>query len=83
DAPVAVLDEPTSAMDQGSENLIKAALKRFAKDKTLVLITHKMSMLDVVDRLVVMDGGKVVADGPKVQIIESLRAGEIRGGARK
>ena len=79
DPSIVLLDEPTASMDQASENLIKEGLKEFAKDKTLILITHKMSMLDVVDRLIVLDDGKVVADGPKEQVIEALQKGQVRG----
>jgi ATP-binding cassette subfamily C protein LapB len=81
DPPILVLDEPTSAMDQGSEARIKQLLAGFAKDKTLILTTHKMSMLDLVDRVLVLDQGRLVADGPKAQILEALRAGNIRGSA--
>ena len=76
---IVLLDEPTAAMDQTSENLIKASLKDFCKDKTLVLITHKMQMLDLVERLVVLDEGRVVADGPKAEVIEALKTGKVRG----
>jgi ATP-binding cassette subfamily C protein LapB len=81
DPPILVLDEPPSAMDQGSEARIKQLLAGFAKDKTLILTTHKMSMLDLVDRVLVLDQGRLVADGPKAQVLEALRAGKIRGSA--
>jgi len=81
DPPILVLDEPTSAMDQGSEARIKEALAEFARDKTLILTTHKLGMLDMVDRVLVMDRGRLVADGPKAQVLEALRAGKIRGSA--
>ena len=77
--PIVLLDEPTASMDQASENLIKKGLKEFTKDKTLILITHKMSMLDIVDRLIILDDGKVVADGPKEQVIEALQKGQVKG----
>ncbi len=79
---IILLDEPTASMDQASENLIKSNLKEFSQDKTLILITHKMAMLDIVDRLVVLDDGKVVADGPKKQVIEALKSGQVRGAAK-
>lgn len=78
DPPILLLDEPTSAMDQGSEARIKEMLADFAKHKTVVLTTHKMSMLDLVDRVLVLDQGRLVADGPKAQILEALRTGNIR-----
>jgi ATP-binding cassette, subfamily C, bacterial LapB len=76
---VLLLDEPTASMDQGNENLVKQSLRDFARNKTMILITHKMSMLDIVDRLIVLDNGRLVADGPKEQVIESLRQGNVRG----
>ena len=79
DPPILLLDEPTSAMDNGTEARIKRALAEFARDKTLILITHKLGMLDLVDRILVMDRGRLVADGPKDQILEALKAGRIRG----
>lgn len=79
--PVLVLDEPTASMDPGTENRFRERLAQEVKDKTLLLITHKMSMLDLVDRLIVMDNGSVVADGPRGQVLEALRQGKLRGKA--
>ena len=81
DPPILLLDEPTSAMDQGGEARIKQVLGEFARDKTLILTTHKMGMLDLVDRILVMDRGRVVADGPKAEVLAALRSGQIRGTA--
>jgi len=74
---ILLLDEPTSSMDYSSEDDIKRRLIDFAKDKTVVLISHRTSLLDMVDRIIVMDGGKIVADGPKEQVITALRQGRI------
>ncbi|WP_432451811.1 MULTISPECIES: type I secretion system permease/ATPase [unclassified Agarivorans] len=76
--PVLVLDEPTSSMDAHSENLVKAQLKQVVADKTFILITHKMSMLDLVDRIIVLERGRVVADGSKAKVLELLRTGQVR-----
>ncbi|GAD80767.1 type I secretion system permease/ATPase [Vibrio ezurae] len=76
--PVLLLDEPTSAMDNRSEALIKAELKNLSKQETLVLITHKTSMLEVVDRLIVMSAGTVVADGPKEKVLAELKKGNLK-----
>ena len=76
---IVLLDEPTAAMDQGSEEAIKKMLRNFADDKTLILVTHKMGMLDMVDRLIILDRGRMVADGPKAEVIEALKTGTIRG----
>ncbi len=74
DPDVLILDEPTSNMDTGSEFAFKQRLKALLGDKTLVLITHRMSVIDLVDRLVVVDGGRIVADGPRDAVIKALRS---------
>ncbi|HOE42645.1 MAG TPA: type I secretion system permease/ATPase [Rhodoferax sp.] len=74
---ILLLDEPTSSMDYSSEDDIKRRLSEFAQDKTVVLISHRTSLLDLVDRIIVMDGGKIVADGPKEQVITALKQGRI------
>lgn len=74
---ILLLDEPTSSMDYSSEDDIKRRLMDFAQNKTVVLISHRTSLLDMVDRIIVMDGGKIVADGPKDQVITALRQGRI------
>ncbi|WIO75535.1 type I secretion system permease/ATPase [Porticoccaceae bacterium LTM1] len=77
--PVYVLDEPTASMDMGSENRIREQLKEVTEGKTLILATHKSSMLELVDRLIVMDSGRVVADGPKEKVLAALKEGKLRG----
>ena len=76
-APILLLDEPTSAMDFSSEAAITQRLMAFAQDKTVVLVTHRTSLLTMVDRVIVIDGGKVVADGPRDRIMEALQSGRI------
>jgi len=71
-SPILLLDEPTSSLDKANENLLKNNLLKSTSKKTLLLITHRTSMLDIVDRIIVIEGGKVVADGPKKEIINSL-----------
>jgi ATP-binding cassette subfamily C protein LapB len=78
DPPMLVLDEPTSAMDNGAENRLKQRLAEILAGKTLVLVTHRASVLSLVDRLIVLDGGKVVADGAKDEVLKALAAGRIR-----
>jgi len=75
--PILLLDEPTSSLDNASEEVIRNRLKTLASDKTLLLITHRASMLSLVDRLIVLDNGHVVADGPKETVIEALRKGRV------
>ena len=76
--PVLLLDEPTSAMDNRSEMHIKQQLAQLKKTETLVLITHKTSMLDVVDRIIVLEKGSVIADGPKAEVLYNLRQGKVK-----
>jgi ATP-binding cassette subfamily C protein LapB len=75
--PVLLLDEPTSAMDFSTEAQITRRLGEFSAGKTVVLVTHRTSLLALVDRVVVVDGGKVVADGPRDRIMEALQSGRI------
>ena len=81
DPPILLLDEPTSAMDNSSENRLKRQLDAILPGKTLLLVTHRTSLLSLVDRLIVLDGGKVVADGAKDEVLKALAAGQIRGAA--
>ncbi len=76
--PVLLMDEPTSAMDNRSEMHIKHQLAQLKPSETLILITHKTSMLDIVDRVIVMEKGSVIADGPKSQVLNDLKQGKVR-----
>lgn len=69
---ILVLDEPTNMMDELSENTFKKNLSTIVKDKTVIIVTHKPSLLSIVDRLIVVEDGKIVADGPKEKIISSF-----------
>ena len=77
DPPILLLDEPTASMDHSSEEAVKQKLREFAVGKTVVLVSHRSSMLDLVDRLVVIDAGCIVADGPKDLVIAALRDGRV------
>src|SRR5690606_30515713 len=77
DAPVLLMDEPTGAMDHTSEEEFKRNLLQFAAHKTLIVITHRTSLLELAERIIVIDAGKIVADGPKEQVVEALRQGRI------
>jgi ATP-binding cassette subfamily C protein LapB len=77
DPPMLLLDEPSSAMDHQSEEALKTRLRKFAIGKTVLLVTHRNSLLDLVDRLIVMDNGQIMADGPKAQVVEALQSGRI------
>jgi ATP-binding cassette subfamily C protein LapB len=76
-APVLLLDEPTSAMDFSTEAQITQRITAWAQLKTVVLVTHRTSLLSLVSRVIVIDGGKVVADGPRDRIMEALQTGRI------
>lgn len=73
---VLIMDEPTSSMDNRSEMYIKRQLKALDENESLILITHKMGMLDLVDRLIVMEQGRIIADGPRDEILRTLRSGQ-------
>jgi ATP-binding cassette subfamily C protein LapB len=76
-APLLLLDEPTSAMDFSTEAQVTKALADFARDKTVLLVTHRTSLLSLVNRVIVIDNGRVVADGPRERIMEALQSGRI------
>jgi len=75
--PIVVLDEPSSSLDNRSEENLKTRLTAQMEGRTLVLVTHRASLLTLVDRLIVMDGGRVIADGPKAQVMEALSGGKL------
>jgi ATP-binding cassette subfamily C protein LapB len=77
DPQILLFDEPTSAMDNTSEEVLRSRLHTWVQGKTMLLITHRSSMLSLVDRLVVLDNGHIVADGPKEVVIEALRKGRV------
>lgn len=74
DPPILVLDEPTASMDPASENRLKKRLDEICQHKTVMLITHKGAMLDLVDKLILIDRGRLVAYGPKDEVIRKLQA---------
>ena len=77
DPPILLLDEPTSALDNTGEERLKQRLQPYIADKTLVLVTHRTSLLSLVDRLVIIDRGRIVADGPKADVMAALKGGRI------
>ncbi|MCD6055272.1 MAG: Toxin transporter ATPase and permease [Gammaproteobacteria bacterium] len=76
--PILLLDEPTSSMDNRTEQLVMKALFEYIKGKTVILITHKLAMLAMVDRLILLDKGRVVADGPKDKVLEALAQNKVK-----
>jgi ATP-binding cassette subfamily C protein LapB len=73
DPAILILDEPTASMDPASENRLRKRLEHLCQDKTTILITHKGAMLSLVDKLILIDRGRMVAFGPKDDVIKKLQ----------
>lgn len=73
DPPIMVLDEPTTGLDVGLEKTLIKHVKEILSDKTLIVITHRFAALELVDRVIVLNNGKIVADGPKDKVLSSLQ----------
>jgi len=71
DAPILVLDEATSALDSEVEAQVQAALHRVMQGKTVLAIAHRLSTIAEMDRIVVMDRGRIVEDGTHAQLLAS------------
>ena len=67
-----VLDEPTSAMDMNAENIFISQMGSIMQNSTMLIVTHRMPLLNLVDRIIVMNEGQIVEDGPKEEIINKL-----------
>lgn len=74
---ILLLDEPTSAMDSQTETMFMTHLLRASAGQAIVLVTHRPSLLTMVERLVVVDDGRIVADGPKQQVLAALAANSV------
>lgn len=74
---ILVCDEPTNAMDIQAENNFRTYIEQQVKNRTLVLITHRHNMLSLVDRLILLDQGKLIMDGPSEEVIAKLQGGQI------
>lgn len=82
DPPILMFDEPTNMMDNRTEELFKKHLSEVLKNKTLVLVTHKGSLLSLVDRLVLIDNGRIIADGPRDLVLKALAEGKLHANTR-
>ncbi|WP_417762957.1 type I secretion system permease/ATPase [Shewanella sp.] len=82
DPPVLLMDEPTASLDARAEKQFMQSMTYVSKDRTLILITHKMDLLRLVDRVIVLDKGRILADGPKAKVLELLNQGLMAGGRR-
>jgi ATP-binding cassette subfamily B protein len=69
DPAILILDEPTSALDPGSETAIISDFSRVLRGRTAILITHRMSLVELADMVVVIDGGRVVEAGPPSDLL--------------
>ncbi len=81
DAPIVILDEPTSALDAESEELIKQALRRLLEGRTALIIAHRLSTIEHADRVVVLDGGRIIEQGRHEELLK--RNGLYRRYARR
>ncbi|KDE39218.1 MAG: type I secretion system permease/ATPase [Nitrincola lacisaponensis] len=77
DPPILLMDEPTGSLDHTSEETFKQNLSRYSRGKTLLVVTHRSSLLTLADRIIVVDAGKIVADGPKAEVMEALKQGRV------
>ncbi|MBI3874314.1 MAG: type I secretion system permease/ATPase [Arcobacter sp.] len=69
-----MLDEPTNSMDSQTEQAFITNMQKVIKDKTVLIMTHKMSILQLVDRVIVLHDGQIIADGPKMEVLNSLKS---------
>jgi ATP-binding cassette subfamily C protein LapB len=83
DPVILLFDELSAAMDNQTEQEVIRNIQAFAGDKTLLLSTHRSSLLSLVDRIIVMDAGKIVANGPKANVLEALKSGLIPAADRE
>ncbi|WP_372880177.1 type I secretion system permease/ATPase [Psychromonas sp.] len=77
DPQILLLDEPTASLDARAEKLFIQSMTQTVQNRTMLLITHKMHLLQLVDRIIVLDKGRLVADGPKKVILEQLKNGTL------
>lgn len=73
DPSIIILDEPTTGLDVGLENTLIKHMKQVLDKKTLIVITHRFAALELVDRVIVLNNGKIVADGPKESVLAALQ----------
>ena len=72
-----LMDEPTGSMDHSTEAAVQKQLSGFVRGRTWLVVTHRNSLLEMADRIIVIDNGKLVADGPRASVVEALKQGQI------
>lgn len=75
ESPIVLMDEPSNSLDNAAEQLLISRLREATAHKTTVIITHRTSLMSLVDRLIVIDEGKVIMDGPKERVLDTLQKG--------
>jgi ATP-binding cassette subfamily C protein LapB len=70
--PILVFDEPTSAMDAQTEDALIQRLQAEAAERTMIVITHRPSLLKLVKRIMIVEGGRIVADGPRDEVLKRI-----------
>ncbi|WP_420893914.1 hypothetical protein [Sphingomonas paucimobilis] len=71
---VMLLDEPTAAMDETSERQFIDRFRDWSRDRTVVVATHRMRVLDLVDRIIIIDNGQILLDQSKDAALETMRS---------
>ncbi|MGA1104646.1 MAG: type I secretion system permease/ATPase, partial [Pseudomonadales bacterium] len=77
DPQLVLMDEPTGSMDHSTEVAVKRSLTQFVDGRTWIVVTHRNSLLEMVDRIIVIDNGRIVADGSRQSVIAALQQGKI------
>ena len=83
DPRVVLLDEPTTSLDQATERIALNAIAQWGRDRTMLLVTHRPQVLQIVNRIIVMDNGKVVMDGPRDLVLQNLMQSEQQNRAKQ
>ena len=76
DTPILLLDEPTNSMDSTSEANFIEHLKEYKKDKTMILISHKNTLLQITQRLILLEQGHILIDGTYRDVLQKLKANQ-------